>query len=349
MNRTETKKEREVVTEVKSKDFPEEDVVYEEPEFTGRRRARFFKCSRTMTGKSYLVRGTLQDTDVEMKFLLDTGASMNIVPLDQFLRIPEKHRPRLEKPPHNIEVGDGREMEVRGIAQMKVRIGKETYEAKFYVTLLGGLAVLGTSFMIDYAVKISLGKPPVCTIRGERVAMIESGGCSQKVCVLKETKVPPQKGVTVQVSVKNSARAASQDLFEPTTTLLRRHGVIAQDTLVDVGDAPFEIRVYNPSQHEVLLRPKTCVGILKESESVRPICAMVRLLPDKDDLALPPADERPGKCLGLEQMLALEPHPENEEEIDVPSRDRGAIGARRNTRKDSCKTGRDIGNRSDGN
>ena len=215
-----------------------------------------------------------------IKFLLDTGANMNIIPMDIFVRIPETLRPKLEPSKYGIEVGDGREMVVKGIATTKVKIGNESLEAKFYVTDLGAQAVLGTSFMVDYAVKISLGEPPYCTIRGERVPMIVSGDVSQRVCVMNAVTIAPRQEMHVPVHVKHPEQSGCCELFEPTTTLLRKHGVVAPGMLIDVQQNPFTVRLYNPNAQAVRLRPKTCIGLLKCPEEIKPVSSCHQVLRD---------------------------------------------------------------------
>ena len=89
---------------VRPDEYPRADVSYnkpkKEPEIP-----RYYRCVRTTTGKSYLVRGTLAGMDHSVKFLLDTGANMNIIPMDIFARIPDAKRPKLEPSKYNIEVG----------------------------------------------------------------------------------------------------------------------------------------------------------------------------------------------------------------------------------------------------
>ena len=254
-------------------EFPRADVSYNKTKKT-EQPPRFFRCVRTTTGKSYLIRGTLTGMDSTVKFLLDTGANMNIIPMDVFVRIPDGRRPKLEPSKYNIEVGDGREMKVKGIATTKVKIGGESYEAKFYVTDLGAQAVIGTSFMVDYAVKISLGEPPSCTIRGERVPLLVSGDATQRVCVMHTMTVPPKQEANVPVQVQHPEESGMSELFEPTSTLRRKHGIVAPDMLVDVAENPFNIRVYNPNAQPIQLHENTCVGLLKACEEIKPVMSM---------------------------------------------------------------------------
>ena len=266
------------VENVDTAEFPRADVSYDQkpPEH----RPRYLRCVKTTTGKSYLVRGTIANMESSVKFLLDTGANMNIIPMDIFVRIPDGLRPKLEPSKYGIEVGDGREMVVKGIATTKVKIGNESYEAKFYVTDLGAQAVLGTSFMVDYAVKISLGEPPYCTVRGERVPMIVSGDVSQRVCILNAVTIAPYQEMNIPVQVKNPVLSEGCELFEPTMTLRRKHGVMAPGMLVDVQQNPLTVRLYNPNAQAVRLHPKTCVGVLKAADEIKPVHSCHQVLQD---------------------------------------------------------------------
>ena len=278
-------------------DYPQEDVIYEDHSDDSEL-PHYYRCVKTTTGKSYLVRAYLPGMETSVKFLLDTGANMNIIPMDIFTRIPDSRRPKLEPSKYNIEVGDGREMIVKGIASMKIKIGNENYEAKFYITNLGAQAVMGTSFMTDYAVKISLGEPPMCTIRGERVPLIVSGDVTQRVCVMNAVTIQPHQEALVTVRVKDPGGCAASELFEPTITLRRKHGVVAPGMLVDVQENPFTVRVYNPNAQSAHLHEQTCIGTLKPCEEVRPVNSCHQVLKDWGMSERLPENERkvsPGK------------------------------------------------------
>ena len=72
----------------------------------------------TKRSSSYELKG-LSDS------LVDTGAQINILPLDTYLRIPEAHRPKIEKINHRIKLGDDGFMDAKGIATVKLTIAKE--------------------------------------------------------------------------------------------------------------------------------------------------------------------------------------------------------------------------------
>ena len=57
-----------------------------------------------------------------LKMLVDTGAQINILPLDTYLRIPDAHRPKIEKINHRIKLGDNGFMDAKGIATVKLTI-----------------------------------------------------------------------------------------------------------------------------------------------------------------------------------------------------------------------------------
>ena len=64
----------------------------------------YMRCIRTTTGNCYLVRGEIQGMKRTLKVLVDTGAQINILPLDTYLRIPEAHRPKIEPINHRIKL-----------------------------------------------------------------------------------------------------------------------------------------------------------------------------------------------------------------------------------------------------
>ena len=60
------------------------------------------------------------------------------------------------------------------------------------------------------------------------------------------------------VQVQHPEESGMSELFEPTSTLRRKHGIVAPDMLVDVAENPFNIRVYNPNAQPIQLHENTC-------------------------------------------------------------------------------------------
>jgi hypothetical protein len=228
---------------------------------------------KTTTGRSYFVQGKLQHVDKEVKFLLDTGANMNLLPMDMYVRIPEGRRPKMEDAKHGIQVGDGSEMGVVGIVNIKVNIDGKDYDGKFYIPEKGPVAVLGTSFMADYAVKISLEEPPSCTIQGERVRLIEDNGKSQRVHNRHTVVIPPYTSVCVEGKIGDGKTATANDYFEPTETLRWKQGLTVPSMLVDAKENQVGVRIYNANEKDVVIPENMYLGTLSNTSDIKPVFA----------------------------------------------------------------------------
>ena len=125
-------------------EYAKETITYEAEQEDVR--PYYWKCSKTLNGESYMVDGVVADMTTPVRFLLDTGANMNILPLRIYERIGREARPGLEKTKYDIMVGNGETMKAEGIATLKVKFGEDSHEARFYVVREGDMAVLGTSF-----------------------------------------------------------------------------------------------------------------------------------------------------------------------------------------------------------
>ena len=57
-------------------------------------RPYYWKCSKTLNGESYLIEGRLAGAQSDTRFLLDTGANMNILPIRVYHSILAEQRDR---------------------------------------------------------------------------------------------------------------------------------------------------------------------------------------------------------------------------------------------------------------
>ena len=107
--------------------------------------------------------------------------------------------------------------------------------------------------------------------------------------------VPPFQEMDVPVQVKDLAECGQNELFEPTVSLRRKHGIVAPGMLVDVQENPFHVRVYNPNAQQTCLHAKTCIGLLKPCEEVRPVSSCHQVLKSLEAAEGPrTSEEEPG-------------------------------------------------------
>ena len=128
----------------------------------------------------------------------------------------------MEKVGHGIEVGDGREMGVKGIIALKFKIGDEAFEAKFHVTPKGNYVVLGTSFIEDYTLRITVGRKSSCSIGVQPVELIEVGGRPRKVMTMNTVTVAPGFVHYLPMESKNPKNTEYHALYEASSLLYVR-------------------------------------------------------------------------------------------------------------------------------
>ena len=232
-------------------------------------RPYYWKCSKTLNGESYLIEGRLAGAQSDTRFLLDTGANMNILPIRVYHSILAEQRPSLEKTKFDIMVGNGESMKVDGIVTTKVKFGEESYEARFYVVQESEMAVLGTSFMIDYGVKIAMGLKPTCSIRGNAVPLKREGGdIKQQVRLAKSVKIPARSENIVELRLNAGVCNGKERVIEPTRLLYRRFGVVADAALVGGETTQVTMAVCNMTEKEVVLPEKLCLGTAETVQEV---------------------------------------------------------------------------------
>ena len=264
--------------------FPRADVSYQ-PTPTVTLRPRYFRCVKTALGKSIMVRGNIENLPQPVTFLIDSGAQMNIIPLDVILRIPDELKPKAEPSGTAIMIGDGTCMKTKGIVNLKFTIGEDKFEARFYVPRFGNQVVLGTSFMEDYETRIIVGKDLKCYINGKHVPLVETGLEPQKVMTTCAARIEPGMTQDIEVQIKNPEEVVDQTMYEPATALYRKHGVVAMGAIVQVERNPFFVTICNPTQVPVTLHASTCIGSLREIDMVAPVSTdQVANMPDEEPM-----------------------------------------------------------------
>ena len=89
---------------------------------------------------------------VDVLMLLDTGASITILPQHVFEGIPD--RPELHTTTVRIEVGNGANLAVLGVCRMKVQLGDYDFTHNFFVCRDSTHAILGNDFIFLQAISI---------------------------------------------------------------------------------------------------------------------------------------------------------------------------------------------------
>ena len=89
---------------------------------------------------------------VDVLMLLDTGASITILPQHVFDTIPD--RPDLHSTTVRIEVGNGANLAVCGVCRMKVQLGDYDFSHNFFVCKDSTHAILGNDFIILQGITI---------------------------------------------------------------------------------------------------------------------------------------------------------------------------------------------------
>ena len=166
-------------------------------------------------------------------------------------------------------------------------IGKEQYEGRFYVTPRGSQVVLGTSFMKDYEVRITIGQTSSCYIGGKPVELLELGTPSQPVLSACEVEIGAKEERNIPVVAKDPIHATTQALYEPMPALFRTCGIMAPEALVEGDASPFYIRVFNPTQQPLVIRARTRLGTLQEVNAIEPAYNHLKLMMGTERLEKP--------------------------------------------------------------
>ena len=151
--------------------------------------------------------------------LVDTGASISIIPEDVYLTIPEDERPKLETVDLRILVGNGELLPQQGVCRLKFQLGDFDFDHEFFVCRQSGQAILGNEFFVHYNMVLRMSEGWL-EFKGHCIPLLNSYGVRKKSRVYVRTAVAIEPGQEMEIPtyVKRPTRVRRPQMFEPRRT-----------------------------------------------------------------------------------------------------------------------------------
>lgn len=185
---------------------------------------------------------------LNIKFLVDTGATLSILHPDKYYDIPERHRPPLEPYKLKLRMGDGALRSTLGCAVIPMVFNGQLLPQKMVIADIDVSGVLGYDFLYENAVSINV-RDGSLALNGSKVQCeLESELPSVFRVTLSETiTIPPNTEVIVRGKVNHDSFNCAQAIVEPTDSRLSEKGILVAKSLVGVHTGELPLRLANMS------------------------------------------------------------------------------------------------------
>jgi hypothetical protein len=128
-----------------------------------------------------------------VKFLLDTGASGNVLSRNTFNQLPRRKRDKLITEEITASMADGSGLLIYGHVQLSCRIRSTPVSIHFSVANIAEDAILGMSFFMENKCQLLLDQG-LLKIQGKELACIDQSGypLSSKIQVIHKIQIPAE-------------------------------------------------------------------------------------------------------------------------------------------------------------
>ena len=201
---------------------------------------------------AYFVWGKFQPHGLDIMMLVDTGASISVVPSTFFNSIPEDCRPALQPVKIVIEVGNGGRLKHDGVCRLKFELGDFAFDHEFFVCEDSTHAILGNEFLVHYGMVIRMAEGWL-EYRGNDIPLFNRHGVQKtaRVFVAHTVTIPPRTEAEIPTRVKRCDSPRRPQLFEPSGLLWSEVAAVVPRMIFDPRDEHPRVRNYNPSDRSM--------------------------------------------------------------------------------------------------
>ena len=216
---------------------------------------------------AYFVWAKFGHEQVDVLMLLDTGASITLLPSKVFESIPD--RPQLHNTTVRIEVGNGQNLDVQGVCPMTVQLGDYDFVHNFFVCRDCTHAILGNDFIILQDITMRM-KQGWLEFKGHDIPLFNMHGARVKnrVYLAQIVVLPPMREVEVPTYLSHHHPSNRPQMFEPSETMHDDTGALSPRMLFDSTDRHPRVRLFNPTNKEVTVGVHRCLGNLTGVEDI---------------------------------------------------------------------------------
>ena len=193
-------------------------------------------------------------------YLLDTGATDNILAKSVFNQLPSKIKSQLNHQTSTASLADGSGLLIYGSITLNCRVRCVPTEITFYVANVAEDAILGMQFFTDYQCHLLLDTA-ILKIGGHELYCVDKHGnnLSVKVQVTRATRIPANSEYQLQCRLTNTPAGEIGLVEHHSTTDL---GFRIASTLVSVTQhKKITVRCINPHASPVELRAGSSIAL----------------------------------------------------------------------------------------
>ena len=181
---------------------------------------------------------------VEIKCLVDTGATLSILHPDKYNAIPKKRRPPLEPYKLKIRMGVGALKSTLGCCVIPLVFNGQLFRQKMVVADIDVSGVLGYDFLYENSVSINVRDGTLALNGNEVQSELEIELPSMfRIAAVKNITIPPYSEVIVQGKSKTNSANLTQAIVEPTDSQLAKRGILVAKSLVHVITGELSLRL----------------------------------------------------------------------------------------------------------
>lgn len=197
---------------------------------------------------------------IEMKCLIDTGASVSVLHLSTYQQMLNHNRPQLCKSNTTLYMANGAPVEVHGSGIFNININGHIYRQQMSVAEIEAPAVIGYDFLKNQNCQIDIGKSRL-NLDGKIVeCILESTLPSMfRIRVAENTTVPCGTEMIVPATVDGALPHITKGMIE-CEKLQNLNGLLLAKTIVDPCDKIVPIRVMNVTDKPQVLYENTHVA-----------------------------------------------------------------------------------------
>ena len=204
--------------------------------------------------------------DVEITFLIDTGANITIIRPEVYYRIQECERPQLRDKKIAMVMADGKPLSSKGQGYFKISIGSDgdctEVQHEVWVADIEIEGILGYDFLRKYDCTLEVGKGEMKF--QEKSAKSQASCC--RVIADMTVSIPPRTEILLPGRIVNGIGEA---MMEPTARFAQQHNdMMVAKVLVDTRNEQVPVRILNLSDQPARLYKGTNIATCEPVDEV---------------------------------------------------------------------------------
>lgn len=205
---------------------------------------------------------------IHSKAVIDTGAEVTVMNEALYYRIPENRRPELRSATRNLVVAEaGKQMSTRGIIELDIQLGNESFTWSVYVAPIGDNILLGCDLIDEKDITINSKRG--LQLRGQWIECETSRSIDgvARVRVDEPVTIPANSEVVITGKGENLGRFCGKySVLEPIVEDERK--LMVAHVLVDLTNNRVPVRLINLDDHPIKLKRNYLLGELHPVDQV---------------------------------------------------------------------------------